>query len=329
MPDAAGIPDIARQAIMQPPSNDVDQHGFPIPRKFADEPAAPESRPRGAKSPMFRRGVILLLMVVVGSIMFESSLKEMGQAIVGNFFASRANQKFQADDLPAALTNLDQAIHWVPTEKEYLGMQVQYLALRVQVRRELGDYQGALADCDRLLEILPKESSCHLLRGSIRQQLGQHVEAIDDLNLAVEYRHPHDPTPFNGRAYTRALANMQLEDALKDADTALEYSGGNNSAILDTRGYVHYLLGNNEEALKDLERAVKLAEDEKEQDLKSYGAARDSSQLAYRKRKTDENLAVILHHRGLVHEKLGHVEQAKSDLKRGDELGYNPEKGVW
>jgi len=37
----------------------------------------------------------------------------------------------------------------------------------------------------------------------------------------------------------------------------------------------------------------------------------------------------MLHHRGEVHEKLGHAELAEKDLLEGDALGYNPAKGVY
>ena len=42
-----------------------------------------------------------------------------------------------------------------------------------------------------------------------------------------------------------------------------------------------------------------------------------------------EQLSVLYHHRGLVHKALGHEEQAQRDLAKGQELGYNPEAGVY
>ena len=37
----------------------------------------------------------------------------------------------------------------------------------------------------------------------------------------------------------------------------------------------------------------------------------------------------MFHHRGLVYEKLNQPEKAAEDIKRGDEFGYDPDRGVF
>ena len=48
-----------------------------------------------------------------------------------------------------------------------------------------------------------------------------------------------------------------------------------------------------------------------------------------RQRGARQELAVLLHHRGLIHQKLENVSQAAADLQRAQELGYSPADGVW
>jgi hypothetical protein len=36
----------------------------------------------------------------------------------------------------------------------------------------------------------------------------------------------------------------------------------------------------------------------------------------------------MYHHRGLVQQKLGHDAEAQDDLRRGEQMGYNPARGV-
>ena len=51
--------------------------------------------------------------------------------------------------------------------------------------------------------------------------------------------------------------------------------------------------------------------------------------LARAKRRYENILAVMYHHRGQVHEKLGNSKQAEADLRQGDVFGYNPAVGVY
>jgi hypothetical protein len=48
-----------------------------------------------------------------------------------------------------------------------------------------------------------------------------------------------------------------------------------------------------------------------------------------RLRQARESLAVMLHHRGLTLRQLEKPEDAKRDLSRAEQLGYNPAKGVF
>ena len=66
---------------------------------------------------------------------------------------------------------------------------------------------------------------------------------------------------LNDVAYARALADQDVAQALPEIEQALELAG-ENSAMLDTRGYALWRLGQAEPARRDLDRAVELAENE-------------------------------------------------------------------
>lgn len=130
---------------------------------------------------------------------------------------------------------------------------------------------------------------------------------------------------LNGLAYARALAHMELNEALIEATEALR-EAENSAAILDTRGYILFLLGRREEALADLDKAVSLQNNElrlwrrvyedQRQQLVDLTVLREMDQM-YRR-----SLAVMLYHRGLALEKTD-PEKARRDFEKiQEELGF-------
>jgi tetratricopeptide (TPR) repeat protein len=96
---------------------------------------------------------------------------------------------------------------------------------------------------------------------------------------------------------------------------------------------VLFKLARLKEALADLNRAIELTEQERDQFEQALQGRRlsrsDVAAKAEQERQFDENLAVMHHHRGEVHEKLGHADEAKKDLFIAQELGFNPAAGVY
>lgn len=321
---------------MNPPSNQVDKYGFPIPPKF-EEQLPPQSRQaKAGKTRAVRWVLFLALIAVVASIALRSPIAAEGKRIIAKYLAERAIEKYQDDNIEGALADIDQAVEWLAgaSDGEKDGVPdpllMELYRLRSHLRLEGKDLEGSLADCDRLLKMQPKAPEHHIARSLPLERLGRHREAIDALSEALKLTAPDNPEILNNRAYFRALGGIELEDALKDAETALQ--GANERTrwtYLDTRGYVHFLLGNLDKALADLDQAIETGEEQKREILLKQGRMRDGRQLHNRIKKHSEGLAVLYHHRGQIHEKLGHADQAKADLARGDRLGYNPDAGVY
>jgi len=312
----------------------LDALGFPIPQTFDNlargGAVLPETADNVSTTRVPRRSGrgtfairAFLVMVAIGAGVMALVRAELGEPLsraIAEWLASHAGTKQAEDDLDGALRDLDRAIAWSDKSPTIF-------ALRGQVRLEKGDLVGSLADFNKLVSMVPHSSRAYELRSASLQRLKRHQDAVRDLSQAVEMRH-RDPHLLNARAYTRAIGGMELEQGLEDIELAIRLEG-ENPHYLDTRGYLLFLLGEHNRALADLDQAVAQAEQDDRSGFMLAGHAHRSRMLAREKRLREQNLAVIYHHRGQVHEEMGHDELAQSDLRRSAALGYNPEAGVY
>jgi tetratricopeptide (TPR) repeat protein len=311
---------------MNPSSRPLDKDGFPIPVTFEDLPAKAEL-PATAEPPATRPGHVKWLrwaLVLCGAgLLAGVVVKSMGREVVASDYQKRAQQQFMADELPEAVASLDQAIVWLPDAPELYYQRGMY-------RQQANDLEGSLADFNKLIQMVPSFARAYVGRSVVYQRSQRHREAIEDLSKAIQLRPRNDHVLLNHRAYTRAIAGIELEQALADINLALEMAGVEDAAYLDTRGYVYYRMGRYDEALVDLDRAVRMTAENRQQSLAMARQQKLSElEMQWRERQLRENDAVIIYHRGEVHDKLGNIEQARADLTRGKELGYNPAEGVY
>ena len=224
-----------------------------------------------------------------------------------------------ADNQQKALAKVEDALQWSPDEPAFILQRVEW-------RTDAGQYEGALQDCNVLMEKFGDKVELLLLRQNIFHLLGRHADAVADAqrinNLSKTSGIPPRANALNILAYAKAIGNLELESALQEINEAL--NSGKNAAYLDTRGYIYYRLGKFDLALKDLDPAV----NEVERELKivtanaalERRATPDIRQYEIKNRKDSQPVAVILYHRALVHEKLGHSAAAAADRKRVREL---------
>lgn len=261
--------------------------------------------------------------------------------------AMQAEQQLLANELDGALASAEKSVGWAsaslpqgelsaalakPDEAlTHSPKLATALRLRAEVRQARHDLEGSLADFNALIAINPYVARSYQGRSHIAQRLGRHREAIDDATAAIGLQREGDPEPLNNRAYARAIANVELDEALEDIERALAAMPASKlvaplldprPSYLDTRAFVLYRLGRYEPALADMEAAMPPAEAALQQ-------SQDQKLPAGAVRRFRHALAVMLHHRGSIHEKLGHAEQAEADLRRGQEMGYDPDRGVF
>ncbi|MEZ6189513.1 MAG: tetratricopeptide repeat protein [Planctomycetota bacterium] len=146
---------------------------------------------------------------------------------------------------PEALERLDRALDADPEDVE---ARVQ----RGFVRRQLDDFEGALADVNQVLAAHPDHAEALYHRGATRRKLDA-PRALEDLNRALAL----DPS-LAGAYYHRGVLYREQRDyprALRDLDEALRLEPDARHALYH-RARVQEKLGNREAAVHDLDRAL-------------------------------------------------------------------------
>jgi tetratricopeptide (TPR) repeat protein len=256
---------------------------------------------------------------------------------IARWYRAAAEEAELDGDVSLSLGKLNHALGWSPNDS---ALYLYRSALNLEAK----ELSRALADVDRAKDLGHSDPvMISQQRALCLQRLGRHEEAIAETDRIVRLvgesagrpRLPGMPSrlsydsALNFRAYARALAQRDLSEALRDIENAILRSGDQlNHAYLDTRGYLHFLLGDLENARVDMDRALADAEAEFRA-FKAREKPGDPRLWAIQEKVLEANLAVIYHHRGLVYQQLGQLETAEHDLSRADELGFSPEDGVW
>ncbi|MGZ9097455.1 MAG: tetratricopeptide repeat protein [Micavibrio sp.] len=127
--------------------------------------------------------------------------------------------------------------------------------------RNQQDFKNALAVYDRVAAFLPNpipEEYWYLLyaRGMTHERLGHWPQAESDLKTALEYQ-PDHPYIMNYLGYAWADQGVHLDESLKMLQEASAMQP-HDGYITDSLGWVHYKIGQYDDAVPHLERAVEL-----------------------------------------------------------------------
>lgn len=271
----------------------------------------------------------LYLLVLVPVLVSEGPRERV------RWYVAAAESRWRQGDPDTAHRLLNTALQLAPGDRE-LRMR------RAEWQRQLGDEQASLADASQALEGTAGWERISLLiqRAELLQHLGRWNAAVQDWKEIIRLTES-DSGPqagrvvsvsraqmLNGLAYARALAGIELDEALQDANEALEEQEG-SSAILDTRGFIHLLMGNFSEALRDLNQAVNRATEELRIWRRIYDEQRhhlvDITELNRADQYYRRTLAVMLYHRALAYEQSTEPGKAARDyLRIRSELGMEP-----
>jgi tetratricopeptide (TPR) repeat protein len=172
-------------------------------------------------------------------------------------------------------------------------------------------------------------------RAEFFQGLGGWELAVADWKLIERLFNKGYPGPsmldtasmLNGLAYARALADVELEQALKNANEAVRREP-RSPMFLDTRGYIFYRLGELGKASDDLDVAVdrfrQIWESEIRRDNEERRNRLITRDLKERRQQLDRAMATLLYHRLLVHDALLDEQAAAADEAEIRALGFDP-----
>jgi len=163
------------------------------------------------------------------------------------------------------------------------------LITRGMLRAQLGQHSRAIADFGRALRIDPNNATAYFERGVVHHNRGALENALRDYDRALELqpgmgaalerreqalagrdqgylyqiarldaeilRDPRNPELLNGRCWTRAINDDDLDAALADCNSALGVEP-RYAAALDSRGLVYLKRGEYARAAADYEAAL-------------------------------------------------------------------------
>ncbi len=196
---------------------------------------------------LFRlRGMILgrLGRLVEARVAFDRAIALGGET--ARLLADRTQLHLSAGEHEAARATADRAVA--------LG-GADGLIARAAVLARTGDFEGALADTERAIELEPGVVSHRFERAGLLRRLGRRSDSLAEWNRVVEA----SPSDFGAYA-NRAIAHHELRDlteALADADCALELAP-HHAGVHMIRSGILVSSGDDAGALASLDRAVEL-----------------------------------------------------------------------
>ncbi|MBC8353367.1 MAG: hypothetical protein H8E66_15315 [Planctomycetes bacterium] len=304
------------------PPAESDQSTGPTPDRegiFQAELAVSARRP--TRSPL-ARGLLFLCFMVGIAIPIVLFWLPSEQA---NWQIAAAQAKWLDGDLVGAIETLDAATVRYPDNTTVYEQRFEFLL-------EAKEFEKALDDAQQLVKASPKSAEAIGLQSQALHHLGRHNEAIERcaevLRLADEEWIGSAPNARNSLAYAQAIGDTQLDKALEHIEEALRLLG-DNPAMLDTRGFIKYRLGDSKAARDDIEQAVAsfemfVAHLEARQFVSVRSYQSEAERLSYQ-----QALAVMLYHRSLVYDRLGMQDKAKVDRERVRGLGHEPNASLF
>jgi tetratricopeptide (TPR) repeat protein len=155
----------------------------------------------------------------------------------------------------AALGEYDQAIMNYTRAIELDPKEVSVYGDRGLAYARCKEYQQAIADYTRAIELEPKDAWTYYQRGSVYHELKEYEKAIVDFTQVIKLD-PERVFPYRNRAWSYRL-NKEYEKAIADLSRAVELAPQDAQLYRD-RGHVYVELEEYEKASADFSRAIEL-----------------------------------------------------------------------
>jgi len=192
---------------------------------------------------------------------YDKALQDLNVAIKldsNNFsyYQDRSKVYIELKKYDKALTDISKAISLIEEEKrDSFFISMYYVDRAVLYHFYLKDYNMALNDYNKIIEIKPEYSSNYTSRGGCYKELGDNESALVDFNKAIELE-PESSSNYSSRGgFYKELGDN--ENALVDYNKAIELKPEYSSNYM-SRGDCYKELGDNESALVDFNKAIEL-----------------------------------------------------------------------
>jgi len=270
----------------------------------------------------------LFVLILVGPYVALQAPLEVGRWKLAAAIQARADG--QKDRAYSALAD---AMNWMPNQP------MLYLQ-RAEWRLADGKQAEAFADADKLVELWGETARALTIHSRFLQNAGRHADAVIDCKKIDEISErsgsPSRVTALNWLAYTRALAKMELAEALQNVNDSLGLAGA-NAGILDTRAFVLYQMQRHDAALVDMTNAIAIMNAEAREELKKRGPP---PAIPPQHRKLLNSLPqamlegdpvpVLYYHRALILRALGKEPEAAADIARARAIiGREPDETLF
>ena len=144
----------------------------------------------------------------------------------------------------------------------------EYFFNRAQDKFELADYEEAIIDYNKALELSPKEICLiYSMRGNAKRNLGDFDGAISDQNKALDF----DPLYADGY-FNRGIAKFKkgnFDGAIQDYSQVLKINPKDSDAFFN-RANVKKEIGDMKDACEDWRKAADLGDDDATKFLREH-----------------------------------------------------------
>lgn len=128
-------------------------------------------------------------------------------------------------------------------------------------KNELNKYEDAIIDLNEAIRLNPQSYTSWSIRGNSKNNLGKYEDAIVDLNEAIRLN-PQDDVAWNNRGFAKNSLGKYL-DAINDLDETIKLNP-NIPQGYKHRAYSNYKLGNLKLSMNDVNKAIELDPNYKE-----------------------------------------------------------------
>jgi tetratricopeptide (TPR) repeat protein len=137
--------------------------------------------------------------------------------------------------------------------------QVRLLLAEGEIIREAGDFPRAMKHFNEALDAHPNNTDLLYARALIAEKIDRLDILMRDLQAILDVK-PDHAHALNALGYTLADRTARYKEALKYIQRALELKP-NDAAVVDSMGWVQYRLGNYDQSISYLRRALQMNRD--------------------------------------------------------------------